>query len=334
MFIDEATVYVKAGNGGRGCLAFRREKYVPRGGPSGGDGGKGGSVTFVADPAVDTLLDLTYQRQILAENGRPGQGSNKTGLSGADTDVRVPVGTILYDADTGLALRDLDQAGDRVCVAEGGAAGHGNKHFATSTNRAPRYTEPGQPGQERRLRLELKLLADVGLVGLPNAGKSTLLSVISAARPKIAAYPFTTRHPCLGIADVGGYRRLVVADIPGLIEGAHEGHGLGIEFLRHVERTRVLLHILDAAGTDGTPPLDAYQTLRRELTLYGHALAERPHLVAANKMDLPDARAALADLRSALTVEVHPISAATGEGIPDLLAALARAAEKTAERNP
>jgi GTP-binding protein len=328
MFIDEARVYVKGGDGGRGCMAFRREKYVPRGGPSGGDGGRGGSVIFVADPAVDTLLDFAYHPELRGPNGRGGQGSNRTGLSGKDLEVRVPVGTTLYDEATGLLLRDLDKPGDRVTLAEGGVGGRGNARFATSTHRAPRETEDGQPGQERRLRLELKLLADVGLVGLPNAGKSTLLSRISAARPKVANYPFTTRYPCLGIAEVGRYRRLVVADIPGLMEGAHEGHGLGIEFLRHIERTRVLLLILDAAGVDGTPPLDAYQTLRKELTLYGHALAERPHLVAANKMDLPDARAALDELRAALPVEVYPISGVTGEGIPSLLAALARAAEK------
>jgi len=328
MFTDEAAVYVKAGDGGRGCMAFRREKFVPRGGPSGGDGGRGGSVAFVADPAVDTLLDFAYHPRLIAENGRPGQGSNKTGLSGKDLEVRVPVGTIVYDATTGLILRDFDRPGERVTITEGGRGGRGNARFATSTHRAPRETEDGQPGQERTLRLELKLLADVGLVGLPNAGKSTLLSRISAARPRIASYPFTTRHPCLGIVEVGNYRRLVVADIPGLIEGAHEGHGLGTEFLRHIERTRVLLHVLDAAGVDGAPPRDAYETLRRELSLYGHALVGRPHLVAANKIDIPAAREAIPELRAALPVEIYPISAVTGEGIPQLLAALAQAVEK------
>ena len=331
MFIDEARVYVKGGNGGNGCMAFRREKYVPRGGPSGGDGGRGGSVVFVADPAVDTLLDFAYHPELRGPNGKGGQGSNRTGLSGKDLEVRVPVGTIVYDEANDLILRDMSKPGDRVTIAEGGAGGRGNARFATSTHRAPRETEDGHPGQERRLRLELKLLADVGLVGLPNAGKSTLLAHISAARPKIACYPFTTRHPCLGIAEVGRYRRLVVADIPGLIEGAHDGHGLGTEFLRHIQRTRILLHVLDAAGVDGTPPLDAYQTLRKELTLYGHELVERPHLVAANKMDLPDALAALGELRAALPVEVYPISAVTGEGLPALLAALARMVEKQGE---
>ena len=331
MFIDEATVHVQAGRGGHGCVSFRREKYVPRGGPDGGDGGKGGDVLFVTDPAVDTLLDLTYHRQIVAKNGGPGQGKNKTGAGGPDTEMRVPVGTLIYDEGTGLLLRDLATAHERVCVARGGAGGRGNKHFASSTNRAPREAEDGQPGQERRLRLELKLLADVGLVGLPNAGKSTLISHISQARPRVASYPFTTRAPCLGIVEVGNYRRLVVADIPGLIEGAHDGHGLGIEFLRHIERTRVLLHVLDAAGVDGTPPADAYRTLRRELTLYSHTLSDRPHLVAANKTDLPDARDAVAELEAALSVDVYPISAATGEGIPQLLAALARAVDEAVE---
>jgi len=325
MFIDEAVVYVRAGAGGHGCVSFRRERYVPRGGPDGGDGGKGGDVILVADPSVDTLQDFTYRRQLVARNGHPGQGKNKTGAGGEDLVVPVPVGTIICDADTGLLLRDLDSPEAQVCVGRGGKGGRGNKHFATSTNRAPREAEDGEPGQERTLRLELKLLADVGLVGLPNAGKSTLISRISQARPRIAGYPFTTRYPCLGIVDVGNYRRLVVADIPGLIEGAHEGHGLGIEFLRHIERTRVLLHVLDAGGVDGVPPLDAYRTLRGELSLYGHALSERPHVVAANKVDLPEAREAVAELRAAIPAEVFPISAATGEGIPALLVALVRA---------
>lgn len=327
MFIDEAVVRTKAGDGGPGCVSFRREKYVPRGGPDGGDGGKGGSIVLVADPAIDTLYEFTFRNRIAAANGRPGQGKNKTGASAEDVEVKVPVGTLVYDADTGLLLRDLDKPGARVCVAEGGRGGRGNKHFASAANRAPRQAEDGLPGQERTLRLELKLLADVGLVGLPNAGKSTLISRVSNARPKIANYPFTTRYPCLGIADVGGYRRLVIADIPGLIEGAHDGHGLGTEFLRHIERTRVLLHVLDAAGVDGTGAADAYRTLRKELALYGRALGERPHLVAANKIDLPEGRAAAQALQAELGIEVIPISAATGEGIPQLLAALSRAVE-------
>jgi GTP-binding protein len=327
MFIDEATIYVRAGDGGHGCVSFRREKFVPRGGPDGGDGGKGGDVVFLADPSIDTLLDFAYRRHLVARNGRPGQGKNKTGASGEDLEVRVPPGTVVYDCDTDLLLRDLNEANERVRVAAGGRGGRGNKHFATSTNRAPREAEHGEPGQERRLRLELKLLADVGLVGLPNAGKSTLIARISHARPRIASYPFTTRHPCLGIVDLGDYRRLVVADIPGLIEGAHEGHGLGIEFLRHIERTRVLLHVLDAAGVDGTGPQEAYRTLRNELASYGHALPERPHLVAANKIDLPEGRAAVEELRAALPVDVYPISVATGEGIPELLQALSRAVD-------
>ena len=324
MFTDEAFIHVKAGAGGPGCVSFLREKYVPRGGPDGGDGGDGGSVVLVADPSMDTLYEFTFHHHLAAGNGRNGQGKNKTGASADDLEVRVPVGTLVYDAATGLILRDLDKPGERVCVATGARGGRGNRHFSSSTNRAPRIAEPSQPGQERKLRLELKLLADVGLVGLPNAGKSTLIARVSNARPKIASYPFTTRYPCLGIADVGGYRRLVVADIPGLIEGAHDGHGLGTEFLRHIERTRVILHVIDAAAVDGTQPADAYRTLRNELALYGHALAERPHVVAANKLDLPEGRAAIEELRAALPVEVLPISAATGEGIPALLAALSR----------
>jgi GTP-binding protein len=334
MFIDEARVHVKAGKGGPGCVSFRREKYVPRGGPDGGDGGDGGSVFLLADPAVDTLYEFSFRHELAAGNGRAGQGKNKTGASAAALEVRVPVGTLVYDEATGLLLRDLDKPGERVCVAAGGKGGRGNRHFATPTQRAPREAEPGEPGQERKLRLELKLLADVGLVGLPNAGKSTLIARVSNARPKIANYPFTTRFPCLGIADVGGYRRLVIADIPGLIEGAHDGHGLGTEFLRHIERTRVLLLVLDAAAVDGTPPAQAYRTLRKELTLYGHALAERPHLVAANKLDLPEARDAIEALRAEVPVEVHPISAATGEGLPALLAALARQVEAAAKPGP
>ena len=331
MFIDEATVQVRAGKGGDGCVSFRREKYVPKGGPDGGDGGKGGDVVLVADPAVDTLLDFTYRRHLVAAKGRPGGSSNKTGASADDLVVPTPVGTLIYDAATELLLRDLDAPGQRVCVARGGKGGRGNKRFASATNRVPREAEQGAPGQERTLRLELKLLADVGLVGLPNAGKSTLISRLSHARPKVASYPFTTREPCLGIVEIGDWRRILVADIPGLIEGAHEGHGLGIEFLRHIERTRVLLHVLDAAGVDGTPPLDAFHTLREELTLYGHALPQRPHLVAANKIDLPDARAAIDELRKALDVPVFPISAVTGEGLPALLAALAEAVGQARE---
>ncbi|MBL7222482.1 MAG: GTPase ObgE [Candidatus Brocadiae bacterium] len=331
MFIDEATVHVRAGSGGNGSSSFRREKFVPHGGPDGGDGGKGGDVVFIADPAVDTLLDLRYHRHIVAKSGRPGQGKGMTGAGGEDAEVRIAVGTIIYDDDTGLILRDLDQPGQTVRIALGGHGGRGNRRFASATNRAPRECEEGQPGQERNLRLELKLLADVGLVGLPNAGKSTFLRRISAARPKVANYPFTTRFPSLGIADVGGYRTLVVADIPGLIEGAHEGHGLGIEFLRHIERTRVLLHVLDAAAVDCTSPLDAYHTLRDEIAGYSPALLERPHIVAANKIDLPDAQDALDELRAAIDVPVYPISAATGQGVTALLQALTQALDRLAE---
>jgi len=281
-------------------------------------------VIFVADSSYDTLQAFNHRKHIAAEKGQPGQGSNKTGHGGDDITVPVPVGTILYDDKTNLALRDLSTEGERVTVARGGKGGRGNKRFATSINRSPRETEDGAPGEERRLRLELKLLADVGLVGLPNAGKSTFVSRVSHARPRIANYPFTTRYPSLGIVDVGNYKRLVVADIPGLIEGAHDGHGLGIEFLRHIERTRVLLHLLDAAATDGVSPLDAYHTLRDELSQYGHALKDRPHVVAANKIDVPEAQEALDELREALDVPVFPISAVTGEGVDELLRELVR----------
>src|SRR3954471_5042373 len=285
MFVDEVDVHVTAGNGGRGCLAFRREKYVPRGGPSGGDGGPGGSVYVVASPHVNTLINYRFHPEFDAERGDHGQGSNRTGHNGADLELAVPIGTLVYEkVDNGESpyrlLADLAVEGERVLVAKGGRGGLGNARFASSTNRAPRKVQPGEEGEEKFLRLELKLLADVGLVGFPNAGKSTLIARISAARPKIADYPFTTLTPNLGVVGLSDERSFVVADIPGLIEGAHAGAGLGDRFLRHLDRTRLLVHLLDAsAGEPGRTPLSDYEAMNRELALYDPALAARPQLV-------------------------------------------------------
>ncbi len=318
-FVDEATIYVKAGDGGDGCVSFRREKFVPRGGPDGGDGGNGGDVIIQADENLGTLLDLVSKSQYRARNGRPGGPKNKTGASGQDVVIRVPVGTIIKDTDTGLTLKDLTEHGQSVTVARHGRRGRGNARFATAINQAPLESEEGRPGQERNLRLELKLIADVGLIGRPNAGKSTLLSRISAAHPRIASYPFTTLEPQLGIVDTEDYQRFTVADLPGLIRGAHEGRGLGDEFLKHIERTRMLVHLVDAAPLEGPDPVEAYHAIREELRLYSKELARRPEIVAANKMDLLDAEQGYERLRSALDVPVMPISAVTGRGIRQLV---------------
>lgn len=325
MFVDLAKVYVKAGDGGNGCLSFRREKYVPRGGPDGGDGGRGGDVVCAADPQLHTLMDFRYRTRFLAQRGGDGGSANRHGADGHDLLVRVPVGTVIRDAETGEVLADLAEAGRRVVVARGGRGGRGNARFKSSVNQAPRRTEPGRPGEERWVTLELKLLADVGLVGLPNAGKSTLLSRLTRARPKVGDYPFTTLVPNLGVAEYRG-ETFVVADIPGLIEGAHEGLGLGHQFLRHIERTRVLIHVVDLSGAGDRDPLEAYRTVNRELSLHGAGLETRPQLVAANKVDLPEARDRLPSFREALEkegVRVVPISAATGEGLEDLLGLVA-----------
>src|SRR5215831_10432729 len=290
MFVDEVEIHVTAGAGGRGCLAFRREIRVPRGGPSGGDGGHGGSIYIVASPHTNTLINYRFHPEFDAERGQHGQGSNRTGHAGADLELAVPIGTLVYeksadgDAPAQL-LADLAHEGDRVLVARGGRGGMGNARFATSTNRAPRRVEPGEEGEEKNLHLELKLLADVGLVGFPNAGKSTLISRISAARPKIADYPFTTLTPNLGVVRLGDDRSFVVADVPGLIEGAHRGLGLGHQFLRHLERTKVLVHLVDVSGSTGRDPVDDLDILRRELELFRPELASKPQLVAANKID-------------------------------------------------
>src|SRR3954454_2638785 len=286
-FVDEAVIHVKAGDGGHGCVSFRREKYIPKGGPDGGDGGDGGSVIFEADTGKNTLLDFAGRHHWHAKRGEAGMGKKMYGKAGEDLVVLVPPGTLVFDLDhDGLLLADLDQAGKRVVIARGGKGGRGNWHFRSPVNQAPRYAEPGTEGQERNLRLELKLIADVGLVGMPNAGKSTLLRAISAARPKVADYPFTTLDPQLGIVDLVGDRRMVVADIPGLIEGAQHGAGLGHNFLRHIERTSVIVHLLDLFPLDGSDPADNYRKIRGELEAFSPTLAQKRELVAANKMDL------------------------------------------------
>jgi GTP-binding protein len=318
MFIDEAKIWVKAGDGGNGCVSFRREKYIPKGGPDGGDGGRGGHVYFEAVENLDTLLDFAGKHHWHAENGRPGSGNNKHGANGQDLIIPVPPGTMIYDIDVGLLLKDLNAVGSKVCVCRGGRGGKGNKMFASPVNQTPRYAEPGKQGQERNIRLELKLIADVGLVGMPNAGKSTLISRCSAARPKIAAYPFTTLEPVLGIVELSEFRRFVMADIPGLIEGAHNGAGLGYEFLKHIERTAILVHILDIMPADSSDPTENYKTIRRELEQYSEALAQKEEVIVANKIDLDPEGKAVKSLREKLNKPVLPISAVTGQGIKEL----------------
>ncbi|MCP4708364.1 MAG: GTPase ObgE [Planctomycetes bacterium] len=318
MFIDQAEIEVFAGDGGNGCISFRREKYIPKGGPDGSDAGHGGSVYMVAREGLDTLLDFTGRHHWKAKRGADGAGKNMTGKNGDDLYIEVPTGTIVHDLEYGIILKDLDTPDQTICVARGGRGGHGNAHFASPTNQTPRIAEPGKPGRHRRLRLELKLIADVGLVGLPNAGKSTLLSRISAARPKVAAYPFTTLKPNLGIVELSDFRRFVVADIPGLIEGSHEGQGLGHDFLRHIERTRVIVHLVDVAAIDSGDPVENYQTIRNELNRYSEKLAEKPETVVAAKMDLdPDGekRDAFAE---GLGRKVLSISSVTGKEIAAL----------------
>ncbi len=326
MFIDEVRILVKAGDGGNGCLAFRREKYVPRGGPSGGDGGRGGDVVMVASDHYNTLLHFRFNPEHKAERGRHGEGSNKTGRDGASIEVPTPVGTMVYDAESGGLLHDFTAAGDRFVVAHGGRGGRGNARFATSTHQAPTEHEPGKPGQERRLRLELKLLADVGLVGFPNAGKSTLISRISAARPKIADYPFTTLEPNLGVVSTRDDRTFVVADIPGLIEGAHEGHGLGTQFLKHIERTRLLLHLVDVSEASGRDPVRDFDVVMSELASFSEDLAKKPMIVVATKLDAaqdPERIAALEHHAAGLHLPFLEISSVTGEGLPALIDAIA-----------
>ena len=320
MFVDEAQIHVKAGDGGHGCVSFRREKYIPKGGPDGGDGGDGGSIILEAVSDKDTLLDFAGKHHWKARGGEGGMGKKMAGESGQDLVIKVPPGTLVFDADHGILLADLDAAGKRIVVARGGKGGRGNWHFKSSTNQAPRYAEPGTEGQERNLRLELKLIADVGLVGMPNAGKSTLLRSISAARPKVADYPFTTLDPQLGIVELGLDRRIVVADIPGLIEGAQHGAGLGHNFLRHIERTKVIVHLLDLFPLDGSDPAENYRTIRRELEAFSPALANKREIVAANKMDLAVDDEAIQKLRRDLPdKEIFPISGVSRQGLEPLL---------------
>ena len=339
MFVDEAKIFVKAGGGGNGCVAFRREKYVPRGGPSGGDGGHGGNIYLEANPNDNTLLRYRYNREFKAERGRHGEGSNCTGHSGQDMILQVPVGTLVFD-EQGATIADLANPGQRVLIAHGGRGGRGNQHFAKPWHQAPREHEDGFPGEERHLRLELKLLADVGLVGYPNAGKSTLISVISAARPKIANYPFTTLEPYLGVVNAdggtGGHgtelgRTFVVADLPGLIDGAHLGAGLGIRFLRHVERTRLLVHLIDTSDSNADDPVRSFEIINGELEAFSASLIEKPMIVVATKLDATTDRArleALRDFCKRRNLEFHSISAVAGDGVKDLVRSIADALDK------
>ncbi len=329
-FLDRAKITVKGGDGGNGVTAFRREKFVPRGGPSGGDGGRGGSVFLESTDQLNTLLQFRFNPEFRGGRGGHGEGSNKHGRDGEDVTVLVPVGTLVTDADTDERVYDFTEIGERIVVAPGGRGGRGNAQFATSTNRAPRYHEDGQPGGVRALQLELKLIADVGLVGFPNAGKSTLISRISAAKPKIADYPFTTLEPHLGVVAYGDFKTFVVADIPGLIEGAHEGIGLGLDFLRHVERTKMLVHVVDVSST-GRDPVEDFQIIERELGSYKSELLEKPQLVVASKMDALDEPSRVESLRKfceARGLELLEISSATGLGIKELIYALGTKVEE------
>jgi GTP-binding protein len=326
MFIDRVKIRVQGGHGGNGVTAFRREKFVPRGGPSGGDGGRGGDVWIVADSSLNTLLHLRYNPEHIAERGRHGEGSNCSGREGQDETVRVPVGTQIFDSATGELLQDLSTDGARWLAAKGGRGGFGNSHFATSTNRAPRYHQAGSEGEELELQLELKLLADVGLVGFPNAGKSTFISTVSAAKPKVADYPFTTLEPHLGVVDLGDFRTFVIADMPGLIEGAHEGAGLGDRFLRHIERTKLLLHLVDVSSASGRDAVADYLTVNHELGSYDAELGKRPQIVVATKIDALDEPERLEALRRQAALDGLPffeISSVTNRGTKELIAAIA-----------
>jgi len=333
-FIDRAKIYVQGGAGGNGCVAFRREKFVPKGGPAGGDGGKGGDVVLVADRNVHTLLDFKYKRHYKAERGRHGEGNKRSGRSGENLEIKVPVGTVVKDAETGEVLGDLTEHGQRLVVAKGGRGGRGNAAFATPTRRAPDFAEPGQPGEERWIELELKLLADVGLVGFPNAGKSTFLSRISKAKPEIADYPFTTLRPILGVAKVGDFS-FVVADIPGLIEGAHQGKGLGHEFLRHIERTKLLLHLIDLTNPEMEPE-EAFEKINRELSLYSPELTKKPQIVVGTKIDALVDRSKVERLKKYFKEKGYPffaVSAVSGEGMEELLNYVASKVKELKEQN-
>jgi GTP-binding protein len=330
-FIDQVKVYVKAGDGGRGCVSFRREKYVPRGGPNGGDGGRGGHVLFKAVRDLNTLLDIKYQQQYIAERGQHGMGKDMHGRNGKDLIISVPIGTLVKDADTEEILTDLTTEGQEFVAALGGRGGLGNTHFKTATRQAPRFAQPGEPGEEKILILELKLLADVGLIGLPNAGKSTLISVLSAARPKIADYPFTTLIPVLGVVKHEDFRSFVIADIPGLIEGAHKGAGLGFQFLRHVERTSILIHLVDISEMSEGDPVDNFEKINKELDLYSPELMKKPMAVAGTKLDIKgDGKRLdrLARYCKDRDYDFFPVCAVTGEGIKELMVYLGKKVEE------
>ncbi len=333
MFVDQVKIYVKAGNGGDGMVAFRREKFVPNGGPAGGDGGKGADVVFVVDEGLRTLVDFRFKRIFKAEHGEHGMSKSMHGRGAEDLVVKVPQGTIVKDIDTGEIIADLVAHGQRAVIAKAGRGGRGNKRFATPANPAPELSENGEPGQERNVQLELKVLADVGLVGFPSVGKSTLLSVVSAARPKIAAYHFTTIVPNLGMVDAGDGRSFVMADLPGLIEGASQGVGLGYQFLRHIERTRVIVHVIDMSGSEGRVPYEDYMAINNELEQYNLRLMERPQIIVANKMDMPDAEENLKEFKTKIAedIPVFPISAVTKTGLRELLLAIADKLETTPE---
>lgn len=331
-FIDEAMITVQSGDGGKGCVSFRREKFIPRGGPDGGDGGKGGDIILSTTSRKRTLYHFKYQKHFKAENGSHGQGKQKTGKNGRNLTIELPPGTLVIDADTGHLIKDLVETGETFVILKGGRGGQGNTKFKTSTHRTPRFAQPGEPGETRTLKLELKLLADVGIIGLPNAGKSTLISAISSARPKIANYPFTTLAPSLGVVQTGWSEPFVVADIPGLIKGAHQGTGLGIKFLRHIERTRILVHLIDASSIDPDDPLDQYHTINQELAMYDEKLAKKPQIVVLNKLDLSGIRKSADIFQSAVKdKEVVFISALTGQGLEQLKSQIVQLLDSTDE---
>jgi GTP-binding protein len=331
-FIDEAIITVQSGDGGKGCVSFRREKFIPRGGPDGGDGGKGGDIILSTTSRKRTLYHFRYQKHFKAENGSHGQGKQKTGKNGRNLTIELPPGTLVIDADTGHLIKDLVETSETFVILKGGRGGQGNTKFKTSTHRTPRFAQPGEPGETRTLKLELKLLADVGIIGLPNAGKSTLISAISSARPKIANYPFTTLVPSLGVVQTGWSEPFVVADIPGLIKGAHQGTGLGMKFLRHIERTRILVHLIDASSIDPDDPLDQYHTINQELAMYDEKLAKKPQIVVINKLDLSGVRKSADIFQSAIKdKEVVFISALTGQGLEQLKSQIVQLLDSTDE---
>ncbi len=332
MFVDEVTIFVKGGDGGDGCVSFRREKYIPHGGPDGGDGGIGGDVILRVNEKIDTLLDITSKVKFIAEDGGNGRSRKRNGKNGNDTIINVPRGTLIKDSETGRVIKDLKKTGESVRIARGGKQGKGNTHFKSATNQAPQFAQEGRKGRERWIKLELKLIADVGIIGLPNAGKSTFLSQISSARPKIANYPFTTLRPQLGIVEIEDFKRLVFADIPGLMKGAHSGSGLGSTFLRHIERTKVVIHLIDISAKPD--PLESYHLIRKELTLFNPKLSEKPEIIAANKVDLLDTKIYLdvvKNLAKKLSKPVYPISAVTGKNVKTLIKEIANLIDEKTE---